>query len=302
MERERGYKFSDWVRFAGGLIDSFEAQRYFKTCGSKNLNTFMSRKWQLDPDRLQRILIDHAMSRATVAELSPKDLEPVANARRDSRLLRRPVISLDHRNGQLYLYGLETVMIGIKMVFHSIFRRQHLLPGNTEGGPLITAIGRIQQTLGNEFSNYIADCCRKDGYQIEIEKGTVGSESTPQGEGFGPIDVFIVDRSHKRFVLIEAKDVADEGTVPKKMREDRDRFLEFQAKLTKQTEWFARRVDGLKHELGISRDESWSVEGVIVVREPRLWMYVHPEPLKIVHEFQFLRLLKNGGTFVTKPM
>lgn len=301
MEHERGYKFSDWVRFACGLIDSFEAPQYFKTCGSKKLSTFMSRKWQLHPDRLERILIDHAMSRATVADLSAKDLEPVANARRDSRLLRRPVISLDHRNGRLYLYGLETVSIGIKMVFHTIFRRQQLLPGNAEGGPLVAAIGRIQQTLGNDFRDYIADRCRERNYEVQLEKDRVGNEPTPQGENFGPVDVFIVDRNHKRFVLAEVKDVADEGTVPKKMRADRDRFLEDQAELTKQTEWFAKKIDGLKHEFGLSQDETWSVVGAIVVREPRLWMYNHPEPLKIVHELQFLRALKSGNNFVTNP-
>jgi len=301
LQHERGYKLSDWLRFAYGLIDSFEAPQYFKTCGSKKLSNFLSRKWQLPPDRLQRILIDHAMSRATVANLSAKDLEPVANARRDSRLLRRPVISLDHRNRTLYLYGLETVSIGIKMVFRTIFRRQQLLPGNTEGGPLVTAIGRLQQTLGNEFRDYIANLCRESNFEVQLEKGQVGNESTPQGEGFGPIDVFVVDRNHKRFVLVEVKDVADEGSVPKKMQEDRDRFVKFQVGLTKQTEWFANRINGLKHESCLSQDEKWSVDGVIVVREPRLWMYSHPEPLKIVHELQFLRALKNGGTFVTKP-
>ena len=301
LEQERGYKLSDWLRFAYGLIDSFEAPQYFKTCGSKKLSNFLARNWQLPPDRLQRILIDHAMSRATVADLSAKDLEPVANARRDSRLLRRPVISLDHRNRPLHLYGLETVSIGIKMVFHTIFRRQQLLPGNTEGGPLVTAIGRLQQTLGNEFRDYIANLCRESNFEVQLEKGHVGNEPTPQGEGFGPVDVFVVDRNHNRFVLIEVKDVADEGSVPKKMQEDRDRFVKFQAGLTKQTEWFAKRIDGLKHESCLSQDEKWSVDGVIVVREPRLWMYSQSEPLKIVHELQFLHALKNGSTFETKP-
>ena len=301
MELERGYKLSDWLRFAYGFIDSFESHEYFKSIGSKNLSAFLSRKWKLDPDRLQLILIDHAISKATVANLSSTDLEPVGNARRDSRLLRRPVVSLNRRKEDVYLYGVETVSIGFKMIFHTIFRREQLLPGNTEGGPLITAIGRIQQTLGNEFSNCIAAQCGERNFEYQLEKGGVGSENTPQGQGFGPVDVFIVDRNHQRFVLVEAKDVADQGTVPKKMREDRDRFLEFQAKLNKQTEWFAKRIDGLRHEFSLSQDETWSVEGAIVVKEPRHWMYSHNEPLKIVHEVQFLRALKNGAKFVTSP-
>ena len=85
------------------------------------------------------------------------------------------------------------------------------------------------------------------------------------------------------------------------MREGRVRFLEFQAKLNKQTEWFAKRIDGLKLEFSLSQDETWSVEGAIVVKEPRPWMYSHNDPLKIVHEIQFLRALENGGKFVTEP-
>ena len=301
MELERGYKLSDWLTFAHGLIDSFESHEYFKSIGSKNLSAFLSRKWELDPDRLQHILIDHAISKATVANLSSTDLEPVGNARRDSRLLRRPVVSLNRRKEDVYLYGVETVSVGFKMIFDTIFRREQLLPGNTKGGPLITAIGRIQQSLGNEFRNYIAVQCRERNYEYQLEKGSVGNENTPQGEGFGPVDVFIVDRNHQRFVLVEAKDVADEGTVPKKMQQDRDRFLEFQAKLTKQTDWFAKRIDDLKHEFGLSQDETWTVEGAIVVKRPRPWMYSHNEPLKIVHEVQFLRALENGGKFVTEP-
>ena len=88
-----------------------------------------------------------------------------------------------------------------------------------KSGPLTTAIGGIQSGLGKVFENQLRERCINRGYQAEQgEKKSIGSEQLPQGRGFGPVDVFVVDRVYRRFVLAEAKDVGDDGTVARKIK------------------------------------------------------------------------------------
>ena len=302
MERELGYRFSDWAKYAYGLIDSFGEHEYFKTIGSKKLSKFMSQEWGLDPYRFNRILNDHALSNAAVADLGIHDLEPVGKARRDSRLLRRPVLRFGHHNGDLLMYGIEAVTIALQIYFDSLLSGRVHLSNMQNGGPLTKAIGTIQTTKGDDFRDRIAERSQSEKHQTFKEKDRAGPTPIPQGAGFGPVDVFVIDRSHKRFVLAETKDVADEGTVPSHMLKERSEFLKYLKKLRTQTAWFEKQIDALKEEYAIPTDENWSVEGVIVVKAPRPWMYTYAEPWEIVHELGFFRLLKNGGQFVTNPI
>ena len=170
------------------------------------------------------------------------------------------------------------------------------------GGPLRKAIGGIQTGLGDPFRDQIGKHCMSGGYQVRQEKDRIGGENLPQGSGFGPVDVFVVDRVHRRFVLAEAKDVADEGTVPKLIRAE---FTDFQGalgKLNKQVAWFEDRLDALKAEYDISPQENYSVEGVIVISRPRIWMYTHLEPLPIVDDKSFFKILEAGERFQTTPV
>ena len=302
MEQERGYKFSDWAKYAHGLIDSFEEHEYFKTIGSKKLSKFMSQEWGLDRHRFDMILNDHALSNAVVADLGKHDLEPVGQARRDTRLLRRPVLRFGHHKGDLLMYGIEAVTVGFQIYFDLLLSGRVQLPDMQRRGPLTKAFGRLQTTRGDEFRDRIAELAQSENHQTIKEKEQVGSVRIPQGAGFGPVDVFVIDRDHKRFVLAETKDVADEGTVPRYMLKERDEFLTYLEKLHKQTAWFAERIDALKDEYSLAKNENWSVEGVVVVKAPRAWMYTCTEPWKIVHELRFFNLLKNGGQFVTNPI
>ena len=134
------------------------------------------------------------------------------------------------------------------------------------------------------------------------EKKRIEREQIPQGRKFGPIDVFVVDRKFRRFVLVETKGVADEGTVPKLIKIELKDFQRAIGKLERQIAWFKDRVESLKAELGLSPDEDYAVEGVIVISSPRLWMYAQPEPLPVVDEYEFFRILNKGGRFETEPV
>ncbi len=302
LEAERGYSVRDWFRFAFGLVDSFEHYKYFKIIKAEKLAAFLSSKWELPANRLEHLLADHSLSKTTTSHRELSELRPVEHARRDSRLLRRPVVMIEEHGNRFCLYGVDTVESSAMMFQDRLVSGRLDLPGMSEDGPLTTAIGGVQTTLGDEFRDRIADMCSEAQFEKRREKDKVGQEKIPQGHGFGAVDVFVVDRHNRRFVLAEAKDVADEGTVPRFMKRERDKFLRYIEKLNRQVSWFKSRLPGLKSEFCIPANEDYAVVGVIVVNRSRRWMFAHNEPLPIVDPEGFIRMLKQGRDFQTIPV
>ena len=301
LETERGYSIADWVRFTWGLVDSFGDTEYCKLTKVTRLARFLAEEWNLPSDRLTNLLVDHGLSRETVADVEMDKLRPMEHARRDSRLLRRPVVVLDNFGKPVCIYGVETTEAYVRLFADRLISGRIGIPLES-GGPLNSAIRGIQTGLGNFFRDEIEKRCIDNGYQVRREKNKVVQEAMPQGGGFGPVDVFVVDRVHRRFVLAEAKDVADEGTVPKLIGREFTEFLGAVDKLNRQVAWFEDRLDALKAEYDISPSDDYSVEGVIVVSRPRIWMYSHTERLPIVDERNFFRILMAGERFQTDPV
>ena len=301
LEEERGYSMNDWIRFALGLTDSFGPSKYCRLTKKARLSEFLSKKWHVKPDRLEHLLIDHGLSTQLMDDLEMHALRPMEHARRDSRLLRRPVVLVGSSNKRLCIYGIETLEAYGRMFLERLMSGRLGLPLE-ESGPLKSAIGRIQTKLGDAFRDRVAGRCSALGYEYATEKDQVAREGIPQGSGFGPVDVFTVDRKYRRFVLAETKDVADEGTVPKLIKIELEDFHRAIDKLERQIAWFKNRVGALKAEFGISPDEDYAVEGVIVISSPRLWMYAQPVPLPVVDEYEFFRNLGKGGQFQTDPV
>ena len=129
------------------------------------------------------------------------------------------------------------------------------------------------------------------GFESIKEKGHVGTERIPPGTGFGPVDVFVVDRQFHRFVLVEVKDLDDPGVVPYKIKAELDSFRNSVDKLQKQTDWFTARIGALKTEFGLSPADEYTVEGMIVVNRPRLWMYATEERLPVTTDEDFYEML-----------
>ena len=301
LEQERGYSMTDWFRFSAGLIDSFDITEYCQFKKVTRLSRFTSRKWGIRPERLENLLVDFGLSRQVVENLKMCNLRPVEHARRDSRLLRRPVVLLGSQDKRLCIYGIETVEAYGRKLLERLISGRASIPMQNRGA-IKRAVGRIQSNLGDEFRNCIADRCSDEGFEMVKEKKRIEREQIPQGRKFGPIDVFVVDRKFRRFVLVETKDVADEGTVPKLIKIELKDFQRAIGKLERQIAWFKDRVESLKAELGLSPDEDYAVEGVIVISSPRLWMYAQPEPLPVVDEYEFFRILNKGGRFETEPV
>lgn len=302
LREERGYSLGDWVHFSFGLVDFLRSTEHCKITRKTKLSQFLSHNWDVPSDRFDNLLVDHGLSKDTLADIEMAKLRPMEYARRDSRLARRPVVVLEEPDRRMCIYG-AYLIDGYANAFQQRLESGRIsLPGETTSGPLRRAIGGIQQKLGHHFSDEIRDQCTRRGYQAEREKGSVRGEMLPQGRGFGPVDVFVVDRSFRRFVLVEAKDLADEGTVPRIMRGELKEFLKETDELGDQVAWFANRLGSLKDEYGVPLNEEYDVVGVIVVSIPRLWLYTHAKSLPIVSDKDFFKALKTGGRFQTDPV
>ena len=77
LEAERGYSIADWVRFSWGLADSFGATEYCKRTRVSKFSRFMATEWHLPKDRLMNLLVDHGLSRETVADVDMDKLRPM---------------------------------------------------------------------------------------------------------------------------------------------------------------------------------------------------------------------------------
>ena len=301
LEEERGYRLTDWVRFLWGLIDSFGPTQYLKLTKVSKISRQLSRSGDLLPDRLENMLADHAITKEALIGIPFSELRPSEFARRDTRLLRRPIVLPFHSEKRLCLYGVDTLTASANLFLELLTSGRIRIPNVLQSGPLKRAIGRLQTSLGDMLRDSIVESCAKEGFQVEKEKERVLGERIPQGSGFGPVDVFVVDRPKHRFILVEAKNTADTGTVPRLMRDERKEYLLALEKQKKQIGWFENRLDSLKVEFGIPSDVAYSVEGVVVINGPRIWIYAHHNPLPIVHEKAFFRTLKRGGRFQTDP-
>ena len=126
LRRERGYGLSDWGRFYLGLLDSFSHDEYRKVIKLTSLESFLSSKWNLARDQVSSLLKDFGLSKETVRDIENKRLRPVEFGRRDTRLLRRPVVILERRGSVRCLYGIETLTRG-----------QYLVLGRLESGRIV---------------------------------------------------------------------------------------------------------------------------------------------------------------------
>ena len=90
--------------------------------------------------------------------------------------------------------------------------------------------------------------------------------------------------------------------MPNKIKREFTRFQGYIDKLNDQVTWFEEQLDDLKADYDIAPSEVYTVEGVIVLSRPRIWMYTQIEPLPIVDERNFYRILESGERFQTVPV
>ena len=300
--QERGYSLSDWGKFSLGLLDSFSRDEYRRVCKLTTLENFLEGTWNLDRQRLPHLLGDYALSKQTVRDIDMKKFRPVEYGRRDTRLLRRPLVILERQDSIRCLYGVETIHRGMLLILERLESGRIDLLRQTKNKKVSRALGHLQKELGDIFEKDIEDECKAHGYECSREKKGVKGKRIPQKSGFGPVDVFIIDRDQRRFVLVEAKNVADEGTLPREMSREREQFSGYIEKLNLQVAWFSQHLSDLKRENGVSSEEEYSIEGVIVVNKSRPWVFASDQPVPILDFPNFFKRLKRGKTFTIDPV
>ncbi len=305
MAQELGYGLFDWLNYASGCMDLFNEDEYFKIIGVQKLKKHLKNKFGLNPEKVELLLQDHALSQAIVKDLSRDDVMPIENYKRDSRLLRRPLLEINHGEARIALMGIETFSIGTQVFFTSLEYGSLQIPRMQENGPLKSAMGIISGKIGDPFRDNIASKCRGMGFKAETEWSLPVQDKTD--EIVGPIDILVIDHKKKRFILVEAKNLQDPGIVPKEMKGQRDKFLGDKVKgepgfiqvLKDKQKAFASNKKLHLHRLKMEGLEEYTVESVIIVFYPTFWPLVHSEPLPILDDLEFFKRLQSGQDFLT---
>jgi len=141
----RGYSMGDWIKFALGIIGSFSDNEYWRAPRKAELIAYLRNQCELDPPNAHCLLRDYGLSGQLLSAIDIEQIFPVANARRDSRLLRRPVVVVENQGQEHCVYGVETVSLGFQMILARIEsgRIEFLNQGNDR--QLNKAIGPLQK-------------------------------------------------------------------------------------------------------------------------------------------------------------
>lgn len=311
MTEELGYGMLDYLNYAKGCLSLFGERDYYKIISVPRLTKHLKQKVGLDRAKVESLLRDHALSQATVGRLTRNEIMPFERYRRDSRLLRRPLLEVNYRGTRFAVMGIETFIIGTQVFYDSARYGALQMPSMRPEGRVKSAMGVLSATIGDFFRDNIASKCREMGFKAETEWALPEKKNHAR---VGPIDVLVVDRHKRRFVLVEAKELQSEGIVPNEMRGQRGRFLGTEGQggkgyvqvlrdkeqaFTCNKEW---HIHQLKHKLKMDGLEDYTVEGVIVVFRPLFWPLFAREPLPIVDDLEFYRRLKAGQHFLTTPV
>ena len=308
MAEELGYGFFDWLNYVKGCMDFFGENEFLKVTGMRRLCRHVRDTVGLDPAKMELLLRDHALSMATVRDLSRKDMMPMENYRRDSRLLRRPLLDINRGNARIAIMGVETFSVGMRVFFDSLEYGTLQLPSMQKEGPMKSAIGTLQAKIGAPFRDGVAAKCKSMGFRVETEWPLPRKDETEKA--VGPIDILAIDRKKRRLVLVEAKNLRSPGLVPKEMKEERDKFIDtrgqhdggFVRVLKDKEKSFVSKKEWHLHELKLDGEEDYSVESVIVVNHAMFWPLVTPQPLPILDDLEFYKRLRIGQHLLTTPI
>jgi hypothetical protein len=311
MTEELGYGMFDYLDYAKGCMSLFREKEYLKIIAVPRLTKLLKQAVGLNREKIEFLLRDHALSQATVQALTREEMMPFERYRRDSRLLRRPLLEVSHRGMAFAVIGIETFIIGTQ-IFYDCARYGALqMPSVQPGGRVRSAMGVLSAKIGDDFRDSIASKCVEMGFKAEKEWHLPRNKTD---ESVGPIDILVIDDKNRRFVLVEAKDLQSEGIVPNEMKGQRDRFLgteehgnkgyirvlhDKEQAFTSNKEWHFRQ---LKHKLKMDGLEDYTVEGVIVVFRPLFWPLFASKPLPIVDDLEFYRRLQSGQRLFTTPI
>jgi hypothetical protein len=312
MTEELGYGMFDYLNYIKGCMGLFGEKEYLKIIAVPRLRRLLKHAVGLNREKVESLLRDHALSRATVEALTRKDMMPFESYRRDSRLLRRPLLEVNHRGTTFAVMGIETFIIGMQVFYDSLQYGTLRMPSMQPRGPVRLAMGVLSAKIGDPFRDSIASKCIEMGFKAEKEWPL--PKKNKNDKSVGPMDILVIDQKKRRFILVEAKELQSQGIVPKEMKGQLDRFLgtteqgdkgyiqvlrDKEQAFTSNKEW---HLHELKHKLNMDGLEDYTVEGVIVVFHPLFWPLFTTEPLPILDDLEFYERLQLGQHFLTTPI
>lgn len=312
MTEELGYGIFDWLNYVKGCMSLFGGKEYLKVIGVPRLTRRLRDMVGLNPEKVELLLRDHALSQATVKDLTRKKMMPIESYKRDSRLLRRPLLEISHGGARIAIMGIETFGIGMQVFFDSIQYGTLQIPRMQSEGPVKKAIGFLQARQGDPFRDSIAAKCIEMGFKAEKEWPIPKKDKADKL--VGPIDILVIDQKKRRFILVEAKNLQSQGIIPREMKGQREQFLGTMEKddqgfiqvLKDKEQTFASNKEWHLHELKHKRKMDglgdYSVESVIVVFHPLFWPLFATEPLPILDDLEFYKRLQSGEHFLTTPI
>ena len=304
LETEMGYSLVDYFRFMyetcfRATVDGFDF------VGLDHNQIMLECRDILDiPERNFRALIeDFTLSAQTLSEVPTTEIFSIRRRKRDSRLMRRPILMFGPPGRPVLMFGPQMLAEATELF------RKHLLTGRipvarwSDNENIVSVFGRLQSANGAPLRDAVARDCEKivSRDKVVLEKDYIsGVKSDPD---LGPIDVFVIDEMHNRFVLAETKNSAPGGGTPQSLSDERREFLEeFLPILREKADWFRSHMMELKREFRIPAEKKFTVEEVIVLHRQRFWVMADGNRLPIVDSEEFLAKLAAGRQLLSDPI
>ena len=299
-----GYSLADYITFVGSLaqisIDTdldicvLARDRFIADCHELRGVSISSS---------QELIRDFALSVESVRHVPVGALFSVGRRNRDSRFVRRPVAALNHEGTSMLMFGRASLLDTHEFLMKQVMFGRMPVQRWSDNEEVTAAFGEVQGAVGGPLKKAVAEACEKilGPDRVYLEKGAISSVKSPSD--LGPIDIFLIDDDRKRFILVEIKNSAAAGGDPLSMKDEYLEFAnDFLPTLRRKTDWFQSKLRELKREYSIPDQDEYSVQGVIVVNQQRLWVLTQEDRLPILDDDEFLEKLGKGDALLSDPV
>lgn len=306
MKSELGYGIRDLFEVVRAAIRMIDDQGLWRLVVPKSeLLEFLRSKTNLNEQVLNKI-VELKTRRPVVRPDSDKEaVYPIQHYWRESRLLRRPFVTLGAGDDEIVVVGVEILSAMLPLQVERIMMGRETLPGSSDRGPIRRTVGAIQSRSGAPFRDQLANVCRDLGCVAEIEQLPPGMKNPP----VGPVDLLVTDPAHHRFIAVECK-ALDPAKTPREVADQRKAFVGTSgshsrtkphlAVLGAKRTLFAEHVEEMMRSRRIESDRRFSVEGVLVLGHPAEWVYMEPDDTPILTDSEFATRLRSGSAMVQR--
>ncbi len=303
LDEQIGYSLADYITFVDSLVQ-ISIDTNYDICAI-DLDRFVTDCHKLGGNRKsssRELIRDFALSVENTRHVSVRELFSVGRRNRDSRFVRRPVAVLNHEGISMLMFGRASLLVAHEFLMKQVMFGRMPVQRWSDNREITAAFGKVQGAVGDPLKNSVADACEKilGPDRVHLEKRSISGVKTPSH--LGPIDIFLIDEDRERFILVEIKNSATAGGAPLSMKDEYRQFAEkYLPTLNQKIAWFRSGIHGLMREYGIANNNDYSVQGVIVVNQQRLWVLMHENRLPILDDDEFLEKLGKGDDLFRDP-